>query len=143
MTLNNVLNFIDKASKKFNMFKLYPNNDLSAMHVKLFTDIPGAETDMAFTISSNADRLEIGIGLPYYDDGKVVSVKLENKILLSDNGDIEYFAHPVTEHYTKPTWLQKYEQYGPVDINVCMFDWDKLALSIIEEWRQFINGITR
>lgn len=143
MSLNNTLNFISKAAEKFNMTKLQSNNDLTAMHIKVFADIPGFEHDMVVTININIDNLEIGIGLPYYEDGEVVSVKLENKILLSDNGNIEYFAHPVTEHYTKPTWLQKYEQYGPVDINVYMFDWNKLALSIIEEWRQFINGITR
>ena len=122
------------------MVKLYPNNDLSPMHIKVFTDLPGLEHDMVVTINNNLDDLEIGIGLPYYENNKVVSVKMEERLVLSDERDISYFAHPISERSVEPTWLAKYKMYGitGIDRAGCVFEWDKLVACIIEKWMKWL-----
>lgn len=143
MQLNDTLKFINEVSEKFNMVKLYPNNDLSPMHIKVFTDLPGFEHDMVVTININIDDLEIGIGLPYYEDGKVVSVKMEERLVISNEGNISYFAHPISERHVKPTWLAKYEMYGLTGIDRAgyVFEWDRLAAQIIEKWMKWLQFI--
>ena len=137
MQLNDTLKFINEVSEKFNMVKLYPNNDLSYMYGKLFTDIHDSKFDMVLTVNNNVNDLEIGIGIPYYEDQKVVSVSLESKIIISGDGAIT-FAHSASEPYMKITWLYEYERYGSEGVTVLMFEWEKLAMLIIEEWNQFI-----